>query len=513
MNEEIKFEPPVTVKAGQIQFVEACHPPLVAGEYTAGMSQSIKESENATVPWNSDPYISELAFSVDGPRFTLNPADIHSVYPPVNATGSFDNALPHVVFTRRTLPWERTLDGTPPEFGKPFPAWMGLLLLTEDELKDQHTGKVREAVSLPILSEDNDSLLIPLDKKKVLVPDLGQTGTADTTDKKFRAEKWAREKWRYEKKKDDSGKKDTLKEDESCLALDLPAELFKAICPRYEDLQYLAHVRQIDTGNKEVFGNNDRGWFSLVIGNRMPRANKIHFAFLVSLEGYQDRLAEDWKFETGQNVRLAVLGSWSFTCAGSNNFIAHMDLLNFDLKNPPDHDDRKQLPDSWLRLPYAPYNDNNLEEPRDIVNAAYSRGYTAFNHFMRQGEKTVSWYRGPLVPLNYDEPARIQELVACADELLRYDPNYGLFDVTYAAAWQLGRLLALQNQSFALALNRARKVIRARAEWLMHRAELKKEYKDLDLQEEKLIEDSLLEHIANGAGKELKKAVPGGIRK
>ncbi len=194
MNEEIKFDPPVTVKAGQIQFVEACHPPLVAGEYKAGMSQSIKKSEDATVPWNSDPYISELALSVDAPRFTLNPVDIHSVYPPVNATGSFDNALPHVVFTRRTLPWERTLDGKPPEFGKPFPAWMGLLLLTEDELKDQNTGKFREAVSLPILSEDNDSLLNPLDIKKVLVPDLGQNGTGDQKDKRFRAEKWAREK-------------------------------------------------------------------------------------------------------------------------------------------------------------------------------------------------------------------------------------------------------------------------------------------------------------------------------
>ena len=202
MNEEVIYQPPVTVKAGQIQFVAACHPPLVAGEYNAGMSQAIKESEDATVPWNSDPYISDLVFSVDAPRFTLNPADIHSVYPPVNATGSFDNALPHVVFSRRTLPWERTLDGKPPEFGKAFPAWMGLLLLTEDELKDQNTGQNREVVSLPILSKDKDSLLIPLDKEKVLVPDLGQNGSGDTADQIYRSEKWAKEKWRYEKKKD-----------------------------------------------------------------------------------------------------------------------------------------------------------------------------------------------------------------------------------------------------------------------------------------------------------------------
>src|ERR1700752_4401091 len=101
MSDDDQIHPPVTVKAGQIQFIEACHPPLVAGDYTIGMRQTIKESEDAVVPWNSDPYAAELQFAVDAPRFTLNPADIHSVYPPSNQTGRFDNALPHVVFSRR----------------------------------------------------------------------------------------------------------------------------------------------------------------------------------------------------------------------------------------------------------------------------------------------------------------------------------------------------------------------------------------------------------------------------
>jgi hypothetical protein len=519
MNEKVEYQAPLTVKAGQIQFIQACHPPLVAGEYKAGMRQVIKEAEDAAVPWNSDPYLSDLVFAVDAPRFTFNTSDIHSVYPPVNSSGSFNNSLPHVVFARRTLPWERTLDGKPPEFGQAFPAWLGILLLTEDELTDPATGRMREVVSLPILSKDKDSLLIS-NKEKVLVPDLGQDGSAGTADQKFRSEKWVNEKWRYEMKTDDG------KEKELCLAIDLPADLFKAIAPRYDDLPYLAHVRQIDTGNKEVLGINDRGWFSLVTGNRLPQieakveppdepedkpegqppAGKRHHAFLVSFEGWQDRLKEDWQPADGQQVRLAVLGTWAFTCAGSNDFKAHMDLLNFDLKNPPKPAARENLPDSWLHLPYMPYDQSR--EPQNIVNAAFARGYTAFNHSMRQGEKTVSWYRGPLVPLNYDKPAQVQELVSCADELLRYDPEIGLFDVTYAAAWQLGRLLALQNQSFALALNRARKALRARAEWLMRRAELKERCTELDVQDEKFIEDSLMEKIADGTGDKIISAVP-----
>lgn len=505
MNEENQYKPPVTVIAGQIQFVEACHPPLVAGEYQAAMHQIVKESEDAPVPWNSDPYASDLVFAVDAPRFTLDPGTIHSVYPPVGETGPFDNALPHVVFTRRTLPWERTLDGKPPELGKAFPPWMALLLLEEDELlildeNGRSTGQSHQVKSLPVVptdkdkDESKDSLLFAVDKN-VLVPDLGQSDSGDGSDQvsKARSQKWGKEKFQYKKA--------------SCLTIDLPASLFKAVAPRSEDLPYLAHVRQVDTGDKEVLGINDKGWFSLVIGNRLPRADKRHSALLVSLEGCQDRLKESWKPADGQKVRLAVLGSWSFVCSRSNDFKSRMDFLNFDPHRTPEQKDRKQLPDSWLHLPYKQYNDNSLKA-EDIVNGAYSRGYTAFDHIMRQGEKTVSWYRGPLVPLNYDKPAQVQEPVSCADELLRYDPDIGLFDVTYAAAWQLGRLLALQNQSFSLALNRTRRALRAKAEWLMQRAELKDRYQELDLEDEDYLEDSFVEQMANGVGEELIKAVP-----
>ena len=467
MSDDATYDPPVSVKAGQIQFVEACHPPLVAGEYRARMSQVIKESKDAAVPWNSDPYASELPFFVDAPRFTLNPTDIHSVYPPSNPPGSFDNALPHVVFTRRTLPWERTLDGTAPQLGQPFPPWIGLLLVQEDELlireNGQTTNRKYEVRSLPVVRSetDKDSLLFPTEKN-ILVPKLGQNDP----------QKWPREQAQYAK--------------DSCLALDLPADLFKAIAPRIDDLPYLAHVRQIDTGDKEVQAINDRGWFSLVIGNRLPQANEEHRAFLVSLEGHQERLQDSWQPETGQFVRLAVLGAWGFTCKGSNDFKAHMQALKIDS----------------LHLPFESFDDTSTAA-KDIVNAAYARGYTAFNHVIRHGEKTVSWYRGPLVPLNYDKPQQVQEPVQCTDELLRYDPDTGLFDATYAAAWQLGRLLALQNHSFALALNRVRRALRAEAEQRMRLAEIEHLSNGKDS-----IEDNLMDQIVKDLGAKLIHAIP-----
>ena len=45
---------------------------------------------------------------------------------------------------------------------------------------------------------------------------------------------------------------------------------------------------------------------------------------------------------------------------------------------------------------------------------------------------------------------------SCADAALRYNSDTGMFDASCAAAWQLGRLLALQDQAFAQALFRFR---------------------------------------------------------
>jgi hypothetical protein len=114
---------------------------------------------------------------------------------------------------------------------------------------------------------------------------------------------------------------------------------------------------------------------------------------------------------------------------------------------------------------------------------------------MRQGEQTVSWFRGPLAPLNYQKPTQVEEPVACADQLLRYDPDTGLFDVTFASAWQLGRLLALQNKSFALGLNRVRQSLRARSEEAMRQAELKSRRQALNMPDEDSMENSLLNKL------------------
>lgn len=469
-----------SVEPGQIRFADACLPALAAGDYRLRMRHEVRAAPFGPVPMHSVPYASELVFSVDGPRFRLEPAEIHATYPPPGAAGAFADALPHVVFTRRTLPWERTLDGHAQ--AEPPQPWLALLLLDEDELlagvEQGAGGPVARCVPprpLPVCGGADareDSLLFARDPRgekldRLRVPALGQEGAE-------RERLLARH----------AG--------ERCQALDLPATLFAAIAPRIADLPWLAHARLIDTGDKEIFRGHDQGWYAVAIGNRMPSPGRAHHAFLVSLEGFADVLADASRLDGYDSVRLAVLASWRFECVGRGDFKARMRGLDAgaferartaaeEAGNAAAGDQRAAAePDAWLHLPLPPPEPAHAAEaapvrpageaptPEALVRGALARGYAAFDHRLRHGEHTVSWYRGPLVPLEYPQPRQVQRLVRCSDELLRYDPECGMFDTAYAGAWQLGRLLALQNRGFVLALERARLGLRRRLAELRH---------------------------------------------
>lgn len=104
-----------------------------------------------------------------------------------------------------------------------------------------------------------------------------------------------------------------------------------------------------------------------------------------------------------------------------------------------------------LRLP-----DRDGEGPRiEQANHFLQQGYVPLPHHFRRGGRSVSCYRGPLLAgkPGHQIPAD-QFPVHTADELLRYDSTYGLFDASYAAAWELGRLLCLQNRRISLELYR-----------------------------------------------------------
>lgn len=372
ISENDKIEP------GIIKLQSKATPPLTAGEYSLNSKITVKDGKGgARVNTSFDN--NSLTFHVSAPRFNLEPGLINSVYPPASSVGVYHLSLPHIIFNRKTLPWERTIKGT-----EPFP-WLTLLLLSSREIKEHKVTVSTMKASQLTNKGVNTDLVVP-----AIEPEIWEN-------------------------------------DDDVNVVELPLTLFKNICPLKEELPFLAHTRQIDMSLKESGSGstNPKGWFSVIVGNRLPQKNMDNSVFLVSLEGHDASLTP--AADNSQIIRLVVLKQWKFLEQGytfgelCNQLFKHIGPFRIENQS----------------------SNNNVKKALDI-------GYMPINHTWRNGKKSVCWYRGPLVPVDVSTPEKYQ--YQNADQALRFDEETGMFDISYAIAWQLGRMLALHNQKFSTAL-------------------------------------------------------------
>jgi hypothetical protein len=217
--------------------------------------------------------------------------------------------------------------------------------------------------------------------------------------------------------------------------VDVPAALFHDVAPTVDELAWLTHGRTLDGQSQARKADQPDGSapatdFSAVMANRLPAPGSRTVCYLVSVEGMAELLPP--ATVAADSVRLAVLYSWSFGCVPQGEtFREYFESLN----DPP----------CTLQVPYAA---GAVANP--AVQAALGMGYVGVSHHTRQGAGTVSWYRGPLLP--FANPRYVAPPFTSSDALTRYDPGTGMFDVSLAAAWQLGQLLALADKAFSTAL-------------------------------------------------------------
>jgi hypothetical protein len=210
-------------------------------------------------------------------------------------------------------------------------------------------------------------------------------------------------------------------------------QLLAQLLPSGAELAYLAHVRRPTDASGALAGEE----WAVVIANRLPAPRATSVAHLVSLERryVRDDHSGEYHFAAdgasgSELVRLVSLKSWRFACLDEQQSLQRL-LARLD-RTP-----------AGLRLPPS----GPAAEP------FLARGYVPCPHQLRRGATTVSWYHGPLVPPGAAEPAP-QDLfpLRAADALIRYDQEYGMFDMGYAAAWELGRLLMLNSDRVASSL-------------------------------------------------------------
>lgn len=210
--------------------------------------------------------------------------------------------------------------------------------------------------------------------------------------------------------------------------IDVKKKFLQPLLPTKADLAFLAHTRQAKKQN----GDPDGEQLATILSNRLPEPDGVSTAYLVSVEGrYEDGDTGSFDFDNAvdnDSIRLVTLASWSFGCIDPDQSFTQ---LLMKLNNQPNSP----------RLPST----NNATADNFLTQS-----YIPLPHALREGSKTVSWYRGPLI--SGSQPDTFELPVRAADELVRYDSSTGLFDSSYAAAWQLGRMLTLQNQSLAIEL-------------------------------------------------------------
>lgn len=227
---------------------------------------------------------------------------------------------------------------------------------------------------------------------------------------------------------------DTEDEDleQKLMSVTLEKELLVKLAPRISELSYLAHVRQIRRQ-----GTFER--VAVVTANRLPVATKMNHALLVSLEGCK-RAFEDMenkKDPKEPKLRLVVLAHWQFKCdaAEQGNVADLLENLDCGMLLPKQGDKQQNGKDQLAEEKAA---------------SALKAGYVPLTHRLRSGERTTSWYRGPFTPVATSRPEG--EPRSFSDAALQFDPQTGLFNVSYAVAWQLGRLLALADPAIARSL-------------------------------------------------------------
>lgn len=538
-------------------FIQHSLPGLEAGSYEISVQQAFQDDTGKPVTTGELAVITKR-FGVQGPRYSLPANAVHSVFPPASSAGGFSNSLAHVVLEKEKLPWIRTpyMPGKEPAIderhyvssfgGTSHPVtydddkatWLAVLLVTPSDLGGQQPDRqLVQGVASDLLP---NSLKMSNPKGATVQGGLPPNG--------YSIFSYALEAGETpEGGIVDPGVGHTP--DEACTYIDLPAALFVKLAPSMGDLEMMAHVRAVEMDSKPVQDQETvapEQRYSLVVGNRLPQtlpAAEIppapqtapaigkNVALLVSLENMQMALrgqsgSSYYATQVANNsagfVRLVVFYQWSFASWHDSSFEFEQILKGLNGRDPNSPNNGPRVPNPLMRRPDPPNYPHGTDDQK-IIQEMLELGYTPLNHLTRVPDveqtetetiQTVSWYRGPLAPFatapkltfvsgSNDSPASQESLIFSADELLRFDPNVGMYDTSYAAAWQLGRLISLHDRSFSVALYRWKKGLEQQFRMLLENQILQQDHAGLIA----LYQDVLTAQGRTDAGKLIYKSV------
>ncbi|HEU5385084.1 MAG TPA: hypothetical protein VFV73_04215 [Streptosporangiaceae bacterium] len=471
-------------------------PPLPAGTYRVHADQKVSAPGATTQSMDAD-------LEVTAPRFSLPADQVLSTFPPNQGQGAFSSRLPQIVLKRRTLPWERELDGDPAQTSalpRDVP-WLALVVLADAEAELRTARPIAECVTPGVV--------------------LGGRNDATVGD---------------------------------CIVV--TERVVRQVFPAKDELPLLSHVRRVDLSDTELALGDDDGWMAVVLANRLPQPGVRYQACLVSLEGQYDALpdpvppvpgysgtyvyaeqavaydtisasyarsidrsggaggpgvqaaghsaghsaaqalstgagaapgarslspADGWSARTAtgpagaaartgavvtstaqligdmhvvpigiidpgaRQLTFPVLAHWQFICTGAGDFQSLMQGLDVGMLGTPPRP--APVPQPGEKPPPPP-----ARPPAEVLDT----GHVALTHTSREGETATVWYRGPLTPRptgreQPDPDTGRLPLAHSSDQVRRVGPD-GRENLSLATAFDIGRLLALAEPSVVAAL-------------------------------------------------------------
>jgi hypothetical protein len=448
---------------------------------------------------------------VTAPRYTMPTDQILSTFPPANGEGAFGDKLPQIVLKRRTLPWERNPAGGTAVSSTP---WLALVVVAEGEGELSVPTPVDECVTnglaLDPSDKDVDSAyylavtasvvekVFPTEEDLPLLVHVREVDVTDTELANGDDDGWlavvianrlpvmdtaAGKPVRYLACLVNlEGQLDELPEPSQ------PEEFFGF--GLVQDWRFLEQTTIAPEPDHVVMGT---GLASQVQAHNpgAPRAaglsglptTKVGAALDGAAANVQTPRSTDWltsvaavnaaaldpdaqllvrdvmgsgwrspisKYAVERVLRFPVLAHWSFTTTEGATFETLMQGLDVGLLgtlegerfNPP-----ADAPAEPVEPPPAPRTSQVLET-----------GHVHLQHRTRRGDRSEAWYRGPLVPhptLREQPVGGKITLAHASDQLRRVVPDGGE-DLSYAGAFEIGRLLALSQLSIVSALLRFR---------------------------------------------------------
>ncbi|KAK6509002.1 hypothetical protein TWF481_003768 [Arthrobotrys musiformis] len=460
---------PETLGPGDERLYSYYAPSLKGGNYQIKVDQTITPpatAQDGTEVQAAAPATGALNtpttyqdFTVVTPHFTLPKNAVHSTYPP-QGYACDSNIAPNIVLNDVHLPWENNATTkTLPYPERSMVPWLALLTFTQDELQIQSAELDQIfGAGTALRKAANPDATFAFNMKVTDVNTLADPSQPATINSSLPAPT-------------DSNQMANI--------IFVPSTLYSCFFSTYDAngvrqgtpsdvsrYQYLSHVRDINTQGMADSGIEDVGIFSVVVSHRsgplnitQPSPTVVH---LVSIEN-----VEAMTYNASlHRVAMCSLYSWTYTCNPPNSFnvfdaFEHLAGPGLGLL---------MAPPSFIPKP------DGTTTTTQLINLL-NDGYTLTRYRTQGGDETAAIVRGALAPVSVPFPLTSTWTTQSnsGSDLQIYNSDLGLMDITYSAAWQLGKSMALADVTFTAALSRIRRSIHTQATELTKVSLLKKQ--------------------------------------